>query len=215
MKSSFTVEEVADVLRSFDLEVEITEDEEDPGAYNIEVAFDDFTFDVWLNGPGPFHEEALFLVFATTEDDPTEWATEWNLQLHHSTAIPVLDEEGDPVEVDDAFSVSIFRPIAFYGGIHTDALKSAVGMFLLDLVEIFDLEEGEESDDPFELEFEMDKNKVRDAIVAVLQLKGGQSARQIADSLEVAKVEVNSVLYGRPDLFRRTQASPPIWSLVS
>lgn len=213
MKSAFTAEEIADAFRSFDIEADVVEDLENPGEYAVYGYLEDLPFQVSLHGTGPFYEEALFMAFAPTSDNPIEWANEWNADLRWTTATPLLNDDGTMIVDEGDFYVAVHRLLSFYGGIHPEALRSLAGQCLLDFVQIYGLDDDLSDEDEDDMESTLNEDSLRNAVVSLLQSGEAMTARQIAKSIDFPKVEVNALLYRRPDLFQRRQANPPQWTL--
>lgn len=220
MKSSFTIEEIADALRSFDVEPELIEDPDEPGFTFMEAALNELSLTIFPHGSGPFHESATFLAFAPVEDDPVNWAHAWNEDGHWTTAVALLDMDGTPIIDDDGeATVSIQRKMSFYGGIHPDALRSMVGQCLFDFVQMYGLDDDDQDqsddllDDSLEDAAIPSDGDLGDALIAFLKRNGDQTARQLATEMCLPKFMINSILYGRPDLFQRQQGSPPRWNV--
>ena len=213
MKSAFTAEEIAEAFRSFDIEADVVEDLENPNEYTVYGYLEELPFHVSLYGTGPFYEEALFMAFAPTSDNPIEWANEWNADLRWTTATPLLNDDGTMIVDDGDFYVGVHRLLSFYGGIHPEALRSLAGQCLLDFVQIYGLDDDLAEEDEVDMESMLDEDALRDAVISLLLPGEAMTARQIAKSTDVPKVEVNALLYRRPDLFQRHQADPPRWTL--
>jgi hypothetical protein len=213
VKSSFTAEELADAFRHYDVEVEISKDD-DGEVSTIEGIVDGYSFEVIPLYFGPFYEEAIFEAFAPIDEDPIGWATEWNETSKWTMAIPLLEEDGTLFASNGGYVVHIRRRISFYGGIHPEALKVAAGQFLLELLQMFGIEVSEDDSDE---EIDLDEpvashNELTDALLRVFDTSPEQTAKQLAAAIDQPKNLVNSTLYSRPDLFRRKQATPPLWS---
>ena len=210
LKSSFTAEELADAVRTFDVEVSVTEDLSAAISHTIDCNIGDFEFGIWPRDHGPFFEEALMVGMIATDENPIEWALAWNSDYHWSTGVAQTDEVGALVTNDQGeFILTIRRRIGFYGGVSDDALRSWIGQFILEFLTFVGLEEEDDST----VESSDSIIDLPEALVAELELRSPQTARELARSVNASKSEVNAILYGRPDLFSRKHENPPLWSL--
>jgi len=214
VKSAFTATEIAEAFRSFDIDADVMEESVEPIEYTIYGQVADLPFHVSLLGSGPFHEEALFMAFVPTPENPIEWANEWNAELRWTTATPLLNEDGTMIVEEGDFLVGIHRLLSFYGGIHPEALRSLAGQCLLDFVQIYGLDDDDSPEESeADMESDLGEDALRNAVLSLLRLGEALTARQISKATDFPKVEVNSLLYRRPDLFQRHQADPPRWTL--
>jgi len=214
VKSAFTATEIAEAFRSFDIDADVMEESVEPIEYTIYGQVADLPFHVSLLGSGPFHEEALFMAFVPTPENPIEWANEWNAELRWTTATPLLNEDGTMIVEEGDFLVGIHRLLSFYGGIHPEALRSLAGQCLLDFVQIYGLDDDDSPEESeADMESDLGEDALRNAVLSLLRSGEAFTARQISRATDFPKIEVNSLLYRRPDLFRRHQADPPRWTL--
>lgn len=210
MKSTFTVEEIADAIRHFDLEAFVHEDPTALDPIQIRSSFEGLHLGVWFPTPGPFFEEALLIAITAIEENPIEWSLRWNGGYRWTTGVPSTDEQGALSTTEEGdFLVSIRRMISFRGGISDQALISTVGNFLVDFIALHGLDDEEDT----QIAHGESLIDLPEAITAELELESPQTARDLSRSLNTSKREINSVLYSRPDLFVRKQADPPLWSI--
>jgi hypothetical protein len=212
IKSYFTAEEVAEAIRHFDIEAFVVGDDPHLSFESVQGNIDELSFSMWFSDPEPFHEEGLLVAIKSIKGNPIEWSLNWNSEYRWTTGAPSLDEHGAlNTASDGSFIISIRRKLSFRGGITHDALASTVGWFVKDFMDFHEIEDGEDEGQLTESTGEQQEIPLADALVTELQVHGPQSARQLAAATGTPKSEVNSQLYGRPDLFIRKHGSPPMW----
>lgn len=215
MKSAFTVEEIIEACFPFDLEVGILQDDEAEFPSCLLAQCGEIGFTILLMGDGPFYEGLTLSVIRATDDNPFDIAQEWNTSFRWSTAVAMTEPDGAiAINSEGDYGVDLHRRVLFFGGISDDALQVEIGFFVYEMLLFFGLEDEVDESDTDELR-PVDASRTRVAITEELERKSPQTARELAATLGIHKSQINSTLYGSPDLFTRNQSTPPTWTLAT
>jgi hypothetical protein len=218
-QSTFTAEELHQILVDIGLETNVVVENDDEGDMWIiycELGSVRFRF-ILLSDP-PNFDGALLFAMRTTSHNPFKFANAYN-EVHQQAAVYIVtDSDGRPeVDEDGEFAIRLRLLIPFYGGVTSEYISFCASIWIEDLLDFYEIEDDDTERTSSEIPIPDDEVREMNLSQQIEWALGDsipRTARELAERLMTTKHDINSALYQNRALFVKNDGQPPRWTLT-